>query len=186
MRTRIKISMLMLVLLAIITLGCGSSNKPENKPAASPPPQNQHQSITTMKATTSQFIEIYNKEIKQRLSDKSVLGTEKPVRDGVVMYDIPDGKGSHLILNYNPADKKLTTVTFTVQGESGKKFESNTMQAWATAVISATAPGVSNDNVLEIRGKLLNDNPVIKNGIYYMSQYTEKGAPFFQIIARAQ
>lgn len=186
MRTQIKISMLMLVLVAIITLGCGSGNKPENKPAASPPPQPAQKQVVTMNATVPQFVEIYNKEIKQRLSDKSVLGTEKPVRDGVVMYDVPDGKGSHLILNYNPADKKLTTVTFTVQGESGGNFESKTMQAWATAIISATAPGASNDNISEIRGKLLNDNPVTKNGIYYMSQYTEKGSPFFQIIARAQ
>ena len=188
MRIWTKASMLILVLVSAIVLGCGD-NKPETKPATTPPPQAAQQQVqvkATMNATVLQFIDVYNKEVKQRYSDKSVLGKEKPIQSGTVMYDIPDGKGSNLVLNYNPSDNKITAVTFTVQGEPGQKFDRKALNAWAAAVICATSPSISNDDVSEIRGKLLNETPTIKNGISYMGQNTEKGSPFFQIIARAK
>ncbi len=186
MRTQIKASILLLAFLAVVTLGCGG-NKQENKPAASPPPQPaQQQETVTMNATVSQFIDIYNKEVKRRYSEKSILGTEKPIRPGTTMYDVPDGKGSHLVINFNPSNNKITSVTFTVQGDTGEKFDRKALNAWSAAIISATIPGVSNEAITEIRGKLLAETPVTKNNIYYLSQNMEKGSPFFQIIARAQ
>ena len=156
------------------------------QPTVSPSSQPAQQPTATMKVTVPQFIDIYNKEIKQRHGDKTSLGKGNPVPPGTVIYEIPEGKGSAAIINTNPADGKVTTVTFTIQGNSGEKFDQKSLRAWTASLISATSPGISNDDIIEIRGKILGDSPITMHGIYYMAQYTEKGAPFFQIIARAQ
>lgn len=184
---------LMIVLVAVDSSPKNSANNHETKPVQTS--QSQQPAPTaaqvpdkepTMKVTYQEFTNIYNKEIKQRLGDKSILGAEKPVRDDTVMHDIPFGNGSNIILNFNPANKNVKVVTFTIQGESGTKFDRKSLRAWTASIISATSPGISNDDIIAIRGSILGNTPIIKNGIYYMAQYTEKGAPFFQIIARAQ
>ena len=184
-----------LLLFSMLMVGGMSNNKPVPAPTqtqmkSTAQPLSPGQSsvkpapAATLPATVNQFVETYNKEIKQRYGEKSVLGPEKPMRAGVAMYDIPDGKASILTLSYQPSDKKLTNVTFVVQGEPGEKFEVKTRRAWIASIISAISPGISNDDIIEIRAKLMDNTPVTKNGIFYMIQYEEKGAPFFNLIAR--
>ncbi|MBU2701709.1 hypothetical protein Ga0466249_002828 [Sporomusaceae bacterium BoRhaA] len=199
-RKKVLATYLSLIIISFIAIGMTTDTKKiatkeqqinqQQSPAqtTSTPAPPQQQPSATMKVTIPQFIEIYNKEIKQRHGDKSVINinTEKPMRPGVTTYDIPDGKDSNVVINCDPTSGQITEVSFTVQGNSGEKFDRKSLRAWTAAVISATSPGISNDDIIEIRGKILDNTTVTKNGVFYMAQYAEKGSSFFQIIVRAK
>lgn len=180
-------SLICLLLLSLLVLGCGSSND-KTPPSSSPQPSTEaKQQIVTMQVTVSQFIEAYNKEIGKRLSEKSKISDEaKPIRPGTVLFKVPEAKDSFVIFTFNESDSKIKDVTFTIQGNNDEKFSLKARQSWTSAIILAASPSISGQDLTDIRDKLITNTVVTKNGMQYVPQYSEKGAPFFQIIVRAK
>ena len=53
-------------------------------------------------------------------------------------------------------------------------------------LITSISLGISNDDIIDIRGKILSNTSVTKDGIFYMAQHEEKGAPFSSCCSKEQ
>jgi hypothetical protein len=59
--------------------------------------------------------------------------------------------------------------------------------AWIAAIVRATSPNLTAQEVDSIVGKLKDGHaPVKHKGVFYMVQSDNKKAPWFQIIVRAE
>lgn len=179
-----SIGIIALLVLTSILSGCG--DPPKASTPAAPAKAVSQQSEKFMSVTVSQFVEKYNSEISRRHGAQYVLSDGSSVKPTAMVYSVPEGSSSTMSISHNQSDNKVSEVILVIQGSQGDKFDQKTRKAWVTSSIIAANPTLDYDTVVNIRSTLLSGKVVNQNGIFYMADYSEKGAPFFQLLIRAE